>query len=69
MDPEISWSIFSKILLFYVDKFIPKMTVKSEDKPPWLDAECFQKCKEKDKLHRKFKTNRTISNAARNLKT
>ena len=28
MDPEISWSIFSKILLFYVDKFVPKMTVK-----------------------------------------
>ena len=38
------------------------MTVKSEDKPPWFDAECFQKCKEKDKLHRKFKTNKTISN-------
>ena len=38
------------------------MTVKSEDKPPWFDAEYFQKFKEKDKLHRKFKTNKTISN-------
>ena len=55
MDPESSWGIFSKILFFYVDKFVPKMTDKSEDKPPWFDAECFQKCKEKGKLHRKFK--------------
>ena len=51
MDPESSWSIFSKILSFHVEKFVPKMTVKNKDKPPWFDTECFQKCKEKDKLH------------------
>ena len=44
------------------------MTVKSEDKPPWFYAECFQKCKEKDKLLRKFKTNKTISNEHKFMK-
>ena len=62
MDPESSWNIFTKILIFYIDKFVPKIAVKNENKPPWFDADCFQKCKEKDKLHRKFKANKSISN-------
>ena len=62
LDPKSSCSIFSKMLLYYVDKFVPKINIKNEHKPPWFDAECFQKCKEKDKLHKIFKANKTISN-------
>ena len=40
---------------------IPKVTVKTEFKSPWFDS-CFLKCKEKEKLHEKFKSNRTVLN-------
>ena len=58
LDPESSLNI--KILIFYIDKFVPKIAVKNENKPPWFEADCFQKGKEK--LYKKFKANKSISN-------
>ena len=50
----MSGSILSKI----IDKHVPMVNIKTEFKSPWFDPECFQKCKEKEKLHREFKTNK-----------
>ena len=37
---------------------LPTVNVKTEFKSPWFDSECFQKCKQKEKLHREFKYNK-----------
>ena len=39
---------------------IPKITIKSKDKPPWFDAECYAKCREKERLHQKFKRTKSM---------
>ena len=46
----------------YIDSFVPKFTVKNEYQPPWFDSECYVKCKEKDRLHKKFKDNKSLQN-------
>ena len=38
-----------------VNKNIPKIKIKSAPQPPWFDSETFDKCREKDRLHAKFK--------------
>ena len=39
---------------------IPKITINSKDKPPWFDAECYAKCREKERLHQKFKRTKSM---------
>ena len=34
------------------------VNIKTEFKSPWFDSEYFQKCKQKEKLHREFKNNK-----------
>ena len=55
-EPDISWMNFKSILSKIIDKHVPMLNIKTEFKSPWFDSECFQKCKEKEKLHREFKT-------------
>ena len=62
LKPKLAWNKFKNILFEILDKHIPKVTVKTEFKSPWFDSECFLKCKEKEKLHKKFKSNRTVLN-------
>ena len=57
-EPDISWMNFKSILSKIIDKHVPMVNIKTEFKSPWFDSECFQKCKEKEKLHREFKTNK-----------
>ena len=57
-EPDISWMNFKSILSTIIDKHVPMVNIKTEFKLPWFDSECFQKCKEKEKLHREFKTNK-----------
>ena len=40
---------------------MPKFTIKSEYQPPWFDSECYVKCREKDKLHKIFKTKKSVT--------
>ena len=44
---------FSKNTL--VNKHIPKIKIKNEFQPPWFDSDCYEACKEKEKLRRKYK--------------
>ena len=62
LEPDLAWNKFKNILFEILDKHVPKSTVKMEFRSPWFDSECFQKCKEKEKLHKKFKSNRTVLN-------
>ena len=61
-EPEAVWNKFCDILSSYIDSFVPKFTVKNEYQPPWFDSECYVKCKEKDRLHKKFKDNKSLQN-------
>ena len=44
-----------------IDAHDPKFTIRSEHQPPWFDSECYSKCKEKGKLHKNFKTKKTLA--------
>ena len=61
-EPEAAWTKFCEILFSYIDSYVPKFTVKNEYQPPWVDSECYVKCKEKDRLHKKFKDNKSLQN-------
>ena len=56
----MAWLNFKNTLFSKIDNHIPKFTIKNEYHPPWFDCECFVKCKEKDKLHKLFKHNKTM---------
>ena len=56
----MAWLNFKNTLFSKIGNHIPKFTVKNEYHPPWFDSECLVKCKEKDKLHKLFKQNKTM---------
>ena len=56
LEPELAWNKFSNILSKILDEHVPKDTVKTEFISPWCGSECFLKCKENEKLHKKFKS-------------
>ena len=60
-EPDIMWSNFKNAVLDKVNVHIPKFTIKSEYQPPWFDSECYAKCKDKDKLHKIYKTKKTLT--------
>ena len=41
---DYAWMNFKDTLTQLVDSHIPRITVKSKYKPPWFDAECYEKC-------------------------
>ena len=61
MEPDLAWSRFKDILNSLLDIYIPKVTVKLNSKPPWFDAECYLKCKEKERLHKKYNSTKLIA--------
>ena len=44
-----------------MDVHIPKITIKSNFKPPWLDADCYEKCRGKERLIKKFKRTKALN--------
>ena len=61
-EPDISWLNFKAILNNIINKFIPLVKIRTEFKSPWFDSECYLKCKEKEKLHKKSKNSKSLSN-------
>ena len=47
-DSNTAWINFKTTLTRLMNVHIPKITIKTRDKPPWFDAECFEKCREKE---------------------
>ena len=60
-DPDTAWINFKSTLTHLMDLHIPKITIKSNSKPPWFDAECYEKCREKERLHKKFKRTKALN--------
>ena len=60
-NPDYAWMNFKDTLTQLVDLHIPRITVKSKFKPPWFDAECYEKCREKERLHTKFKRSKNMN--------
>ena len=58
---DIMWSNFKNAVFDKVNAHIPKFTIKSEHQPPWFDSECYAKCRDKDKLHKIYKTKKTLT--------
>ena len=51
-----------KIIFFrLLDKHIPKVKVKNEFQPPWFDSDCYEACRNKEKLRKKFKKSKSQS--------
>ena len=44
-----------------IESNMPKINVKSEFCPPGFDAECHSKCKEKDRLRKKYKRTKNLA--------
>ena len=59
-EPDLAWLRFKEILNYHLDLYIPKITVKLNSKPPWFDAECYQKCREKERLYKKYKRTKSM---------
>ena len=60
-DPDYTWTNFKTTLLQLIDLRIPKIIIKSNSKPPWFDTECYEKCREKERLHTKFKRSNALN--------
>ena len=56
-----TWMNFKNTLTQLMDLHIPKITIKSNFKPPWFDADCYEKCREKERLHTKFKRAKALN--------
>ena len=52
---DTKWSQFKSKFFEIVDKHIPKVKVKGSFQPPWFDSDVFVKCREKNRLHAKYK--------------
>ena len=61
LEPDIAWSKFKEILNHFQELHIPKVTIKLKSQPPWFDTECYVKCREKERLHKKFKNTKSIN--------
>ena len=75
IDPNDSWNTFVNLLHHYLNKNIPTITTKGEFNSPWFDSECHSKCREKERLHKKFVSTKNTpdgikySNCRREFKT
>ena len=61
MEPDQTWKNFKDTLNHFLDIYIPKVTNKLNSQPPWFDTECYLKCKEKERLHKKYKSTKSTS--------
>ena len=50
-----SWSSFKNILFNLMDQHIPKIKIGGVSQPFWFDAETHDLCREKERLHQKYK--------------
>ena len=61
LEPETAWEKFSNTLKYLMQRHIPVITVKSEFHPVWFDSECHKKCREKERLHKRYKMSSNLS--------
>ena len=54
-EAETAWRNFKTVLSSLVQRFIPSVTIKENDNPPWFDDETFKAYKKKSRLREKYK--------------
>ncbi len=54
-DPDSAWNLVKECLSNLAERYIPKVTIKSEFQPPWFDSELFSACRKKERTRDKFK--------------
>ena len=54
-DVQEAWCSFKRILFTLMDQHIPKIEIGGVSQPSWFDAETHQLCREKERLHQKYK--------------
>ena len=59
-DSNTLWINFKNTRTRFMNVYIPKITIKTKDKPPWFDTECYAKCREKERLHQKSKRTKSM---------
>ena len=52
---QFAWELLECRIFALADKYIPKITIKSEFQPPWFDSETFEVCIAKERFRKKFK--------------
>ena len=62
MHPDSAWQKFTEALTSCMERHIPKIQLKSKFQPIWYDSACHRKCKEKEKLHKKYKFSGSLNN-------
>ena len=73
-EPEVAWGRFKSVLFSKVDRYIPKITIKSEYQPPWFDSDVHDAYRDKQRAHKNYKASKSrtdelkFSNARRNFK-
>ena len=61
IEPDLAWDKFKQVLNHFLEIHVPKITFKHNSQPPWFDAECYVKCREKERLHKKYKRTQSIN--------
>ena len=61
LEPDLAWSKFKQLLNYFLEIHVPKITIRHNSEPPWFDADCYIKCREKERLHKKYKRTKSMS--------
>ncbi len=61
-EPEIAWLNFKSIIFNFVNKHIPKITIKCDFDSPWFDSECYEAYRNKERAHKHFKRASNLDN-------
>ena len=59
LEPDLAWHKFKLILNHFLEIHVHIIALKHNSKPPWFDSECYIKCREKERLHIKFKKSKS----------
>ena len=61
-EPDLAWLRFKNIIRQITNKYIPTITIKDNNYPPWYDKETFDMAKKKSRLRKKYKNDKTAAN-------
>ena len=60
-EPKLAWCRFKTKLFELVNKYIPKIVIKSEFKPPWFDSELYHLCRKKERCRKNINKQKKIA--------
>ena len=64
-DIDVAWNRFKTKLFECCNRHIPKIKIKCEFQPPWYDAETHDLCRQKERLHSRYKQTKSTEHYAK----